>query len=112
MINIEMDGVYCPKCKTLHPKLFWHEKFNDYFMPFMEYERLKTVFTRFGVEISDEECKQQYMERALAIGISFVECVEQCVLCNVTTNFIEVDSGHFVCSEECLDNIRKLRVVT
>ena len=32
MINCVLDGIWCPKCKTLHPTLYWHNKYNDYLL--------------------------------------------------------------------------------
>lgn len=94
MINIEIDGIWCPNCRHFHPTLFWHEKYDSYKMDRYEHwlknkEKRPLLFQNTEYEdtlpvLDLEECD---------IGL--------CVICKTPTHFKRLSNGHYVCSDEC-----------
>lgn len=101
MVDIEIDGIYCPKCRELHPTLFWHDKYNEYLMPSICYNNRRAAGARFGIEYSDEECQEAYRKRLDLMQIDLMEYNGACVICSSTTRFIDIRTKKFVCSDEC-----------
>lgn len=107
MVNIEMDGIYCPKCRDLHPTLFWHDKYNDYLMPSICYDKQRVACARIGYTYSDEECRETYQKGLEFKQIKLMKHVGECVVCFAVTNFIDINTEQFVCSDECLSKVQE-----
>ena len=107
MVNIEIDGIYCPKCKELHPTLFWHDKYNEYLMPSDCYEKHRAIGARFGITYSDEECQEEYQKRLDSMQIKLMEYERKCTICNAVTKFMTTNTNQYVCSDECLSKVQE-----
>lgn len=68
-IDIEIDGVYCPKCNDLHPTLMWHNKYNNYLNKDKWIQEYKKSLLRFKLEIPNTEVIQRYEKHVDAIDI-------------------------------------------
>ena len=100
-IDIEIDGVYCPKCNDLHPTLMWHKKYNDYLNKDEWIQEYKEALLRFKLEISDTEAIERYYEHIEALDIIQKDYSGECIVCSTLTSFINKKTGNFVCSDEC-----------
>lgn len=105
MVCVEIDGIYCPKCRDFHPTLYWHRKYNEYLMPSQCYKSHRAARARFGAKTSDEECQADYQQRLEWKKINYIENAGTCVICSTTTNFMVVDRGEYICSDECLSKM-------
>ncbi len=105
MVNIEIDGIYCPKCRELHPTLFWHHEYNEYLMPRHCYDELRAAGARFGYTYSDEECQEMYQKRLDFKQIKLMKHAGECAICSAVTSFIAILTEQFVCSDECLSYV-------
>ena len=95
MVNVEIDGVWCPKCKTFHPTLYWHEKYNDW------------LVNRKNKH--PEICKRFKINTHYLDGMDVSECMSsKCVVCGDITNYTDKQTGDPVCSDECKYNNRKI----
>ena len=44
MICCDSDGIWCPKCRQMHPSLYWHEAYTDYLLDRKEkWEELQSI---------------------------------------------------------------------
>ncbi len=100
-IDIEIDGVYCPKCNDLHPTLMWHKKYNVYLNKDEWIQEYKKSLLRFKLEIPDTEAIQQYEKHVNAKDIIQKDYTGECIVCSSLTNFINKKTENFVCSDEC-----------
>ena len=92
MIDIEIDGVWCPKCKTLHPTLYWHEKYDNWLVK--RKEKHPEICQRFGINTN-------YLD-----GMSVIESKGgKCVVCGCDTDYADKKTRVSVCSDECRYNI-------
>ena len=107
MVDIEIDGIYCSRCNTLHPTLFWHKKYKEYMNRHDYYEERKKACERFRMECSDESCEVEYQHHLALKKIKLVEQPGNCAVCGTLTNFIDVYTETYVCSDECAWEIRK-----
>lgn len=95
MVDIQIDGVWCPKCKTLHQTLYWHEKYNDWLI--RRKEKHPEICKRFGINT-------YYLD-----DMDVIECnTSKCVICGEETNYIDKQTGKPVCSDECKYNNRNI----
>lgn len=95
MINCEIDGIWCPKCKELHPTLYWHQKYNDYLLNRREVfeENKKKRPKLFGDAEYTDSLFMKELEESSEMG--------KCVCCEGETFFKNTKTGNFVCSDEC-----------
>lgn len=100
-IDIEIDGIYCPKCNTLHPTLMWHEKYDNYLNKSQWIKVHKKSLLRFQIETSDDQVIKLYTEHLSSMGLLLADHSDKCIICSSTTQFINTSSGHFICSDEC-----------
>ena len=110
MVNIEIDGIYCSKCRGLHPTLYWHDKYDEYLTPCDCSKKYKAVVVRFGIEYNDEEFKKAYQKRLDSKQIKMMERVSKCTICTSVTKFVDVNTGKYVCSDECLSKVHEKEV--
>ena len=95
MVDIQIDGIWCPKCKTLHQTLYWHEKYNDWLMK--RKEKHPEICKRFGINTN-------YLE-----GMPVIESKNgKCVVCGCNTDYVDKETGLSVCSDECRYNISNI----
>ena len=95
MLDIQVDGIWCPKCKTLHPTLYWHDKYDDWLKN--KKERHPSICEKFGINID-------YLH-----GLSIVECeTSNCIVCGAKTNYADEETGNPVCSDECKYNSKNI----
>lgn len=107
MVNIEIDGIYCPKCRELHPTLFWHHKYNEYLMPSYCYDVSRVAVARFGYTCSDEECRERYQKRLDFKQIKLMKHKGECSVCSAVTSFFDINMEQFVCSDECQSKLQE-----
>ena len=109
-VSIEIDGIYCPKCNTLHPTLFWHEKYDEYINQSDYIHKIIKAYERFGETISNEDAYKNFTEYLLAKEIDKTKTEGRCVVCSAKTSFINKGTNHYVCSDECqyTDKVRCL----
>lgn len=100
-VDLEIDGVYCPKCNDLHPTLMWHEKYNDYLKKDKWVQEYKKSLLRFKLKISNNEAIQQYEKHVDAKDIIQKDYTGECIICSTLTHFINKKTENFVCSDEC-----------
>lgn len=97
-INIEIDGVYCPRCNDLHPTLLWHERYDNYAkaeIRLAEWQRARAERSLlFG------DCDPPAVSSA-CFGVVENDRKAPCVMCGVTTCFTDEESGERVCCAEC-----------
>ena len=94
MINIEIDGIWCPKCRDFHPVLYWHEKYDDYEMN--RHKSWLETKKKHPLLFQDAE----YVDTLPDLDLE--ECtVGLCVICKTPTHFRRISNGHYVCSNEC-----------
>ncbi|MBQ4087660.1 MAG: hypothetical protein IJC78_05375 [Clostridia bacterium] len=98
---IEIDGIYCQKCNTLHPTLFWHEKYDDYINQSDYIDSITEAYKRFGTIISNEGAYKNFVEYLLTLEIDKIETEGKCVVCSAKTSFINKRTNHYVCSDVC-----------
>ena len=102
MVDIEIDGFYCEKCKELHPTLFWHKLYNEYikkekdFIPY-----IKQINERFGNKITDREAMKLYQEYRTSFGVEFCAKPQSCIVCGTNTHYKLVGTDKFICSDNC-----------
>lgn len=101
MITVDIDGVYCPKCKDLHPTLYWHKKYMDYLTKSDSYESYRKAGARFGVVFTDEECEKEYLFHLKNRKIICKDEAGNCTICGCQTNFMSSEKGQYICSDEC-----------
>ena len=101
MVNVEFDGIYCPKCNGLHPTLYWHEKYDDYLLKSHVYEAHRKTCSRFGIVFTDDECQKEYLFQLSCKKISYKKESGVCAICGCQTNFISSEKKMYVCSDEC-----------
>ena len=100
-ISIEIDGIYCPKCNTFHPTLFWHKKYDYYINQSDHIDRISKSYERFGATISNEDAYNNFVEYLMALEIDKTKTEGRCVVCSAKTSFINKRTNHYVCSDEC-----------
>ena len=95
MIICEPDGIWCSKCKTLHPTLFWHEKYNDYELNrkenFEENKRKRPQLFKDASYIDYLPQKNLFENKEMG----------KCIICGELTYFQHTLTNNFVCSDEC-----------
>ena len=100
-VNIEIDGIYCPQCKVLHPTLMWHEKYNDYLDKDTYIKECIISLKRFNINETDGELLKSYYDYLKAKGIELSQESHKCCICGCNTRFINKKTSHYVCSDEC-----------
>lgn len=103
-IGIIIDGIYCPKCRELHPTLFWHEKYDDYKDTKPEEVWIKEHIMRarvYGFNCTKEQARLLYREEKRRSPVCRMEKAGKCAVCAYPTRFIHKATGRFVCSDEC-----------
>ena len=94
MIDIEIDGIWCPECRKLHPTLFWHDKYDTY------------ELNRYERWIMEKKKRPKLFENAdyeddLPVK-DLEECdMGKCVICGALTHFRRLSNKHYVCCDEC-----------
>ena len=94
MLTVEIDGIWCSKCRTLHPALYWHEKYDTYEMN--RYERW----------VRNKEKRPALFKDAKYIDVLPIKDLEECnagkcVICGTPTHFRRLSNKHYVCCNEC-----------
>lgn len=100
-VNIEIDGIYCPKCKQMHQTLYWHDKYNNYLNFALWKESYSTTIKRFGKCASWEDVDIEYEKNLDIRDLKLSEKPKQCVICSDETSFISKITNNAVCSDEC-----------
>ena len=101
-IDIEIDGIYCSKCKCLHPTLFWHEKQSGYLDKEIWIENYQKTIYKFRNLYDDVIDFNLAYKQELIIKKLFLSDVEgNCVICGCKTKFVHSKTNNFVCSDEC-----------
>lgn len=103
MVDIEIDGIWCKKCKTFHPTLMWHEKYDSYQLD--DSKRINDIKKRFS-----EYDPELSRERALKIKeLKIMKEQRPCIICGDNTFFVNIKTNNYVCSDECkyCDLVRK-----
>ena len=105
-VSIEIDGIYCPQCKSLHPTLYWHEKFDDYLDEKKYIKKLADAYKKMGVIVSNKQIQTHFSQHLEMVGIKRALNTNKCIVCNSTTQFKNIKTNNFVCSNECkyMDN--------
>ena len=95
MITCEIDGIWCPKCRKMHPTLFWHDKYKDYELNrkenFEENKKKRPLLfknSEFIDNLSSKNLEQMQME-------------DNCIICGTKTFFKDITTQHYVCCDEC-----------
>lgn len=97
MINIEIDGIWCPKCREMHPSLFWHNKYNDYLK-----DRKERYYKNLERFYKEKNLIPEFEDNLERLGLC--ETVEgKCVICRSLTNFKSIETGNYICCNECKD---------
>ena len=111
MLNMIDDGVWCNKCKTFHPTLFWHEKYGEE----KSQEGIISRLTRdaeerpgmfgFNDNISADD-KKKILDEIIKTNLEHRDIIDanegKCVVCGYLTSFISKKTGRHVCSDQCL----------
>ena len=95
MITCEIDGIWCPKCRELHPTLMWHEKYNDY-----ELNR-KERFEENKRKRPNLFKDAKYVDNLYIKELEEMKEQGNCIVCNDLTYFKDLKLGNYVCSDEC-----------
>lgn len=95
MVDIKIDGIWCKKCKALHPTLMWHEKYDDYELNKDKVEEdIKKHFSNYDLKTN----------RSKILKIKEL-CIQEeqkpCNICGCKTFFTNMKTSHYVCSDEC-----------
>ena len=102
MVDIELDGFYCKKCKELHPTLFWHELYDEYIKTEKDFVLdIKQISERFGNKITDKEAAKLYQEYRTSFGVEFCDNSKKCIVCGTNTHYKIIGTDKFVCSNKC-----------
>ena len=80
-VSIEIDGIYCPKCKVIRPTLLCHEKYNEYLDKYKYIKEHIIISRRFNINESDEELLKFYYDHLNAIGIELSQESNKCCIC-------------------------------
>ncbi len=99
--SIEIDGIFCPKCNTLHPTLFWHEKYDDYIDETKYIEKLIKANKRFGSVVSKDDIQRDFIRYLKTLEIDKTKISGECVICTAKTSFKNKKTNNYVCSDEC-----------
>lgn len=103
-IDIILDGIYCPRCRDLHPTLFWHNKYEDYIETKSEEtwiaEQIQRA-KRFGFECSEETAREMYLADKQSSPIYRAKESGKCQMCFESTHFVHKATGNYICSDEC-----------
>lgn len=95
MINCVLDGIWCPKCKTLHPTLYWHNKYNNYLLNRKEqFEEIKKQRPQL---LKDAK----YIDTLPSKNLEEEKIEGNCIICNSKTFFKSTLTNHYICSDEC-----------
>lgn len=94
MITVVPDGIWCKECRTLHPTLFWHKKYNDYELDRKErwQKSVKKHFSGVDAEYADNLHIKELLQE---------DTEGKCVVCGTKTYFKHTTTGNFVCCDEC-----------
>lgn len=99
-IDSIIDGVFCQKCGTLHPKLHWHEKFNDYLLDkeqiWLEAKKKRPNLFKDAV----------YKESLSVLVLEEMQSAQACRICGHETNFCHRIKKIPVCSNDCLAKLK------
>lgn len=101
VINVEIDGVYCKKCNTMHTNLFWHDKYNELFIENIWSDQHINALKRFGIVCTKHRAKMEYSYTLCVKGIREVSKYNDCMVCGEKTRFKNILTDHFICSDEC-----------
>lgn len=101
-IDVEIDGIYCPKCHELHPTLHWHDKYEEYLERNQWIRSHKKAVERFKISLSPEQLSKAYDDHLGVLGLILDETHGECVVCANHTHFRHAVTGHFLCSDECM----------
>ena len=102
MIDIEIDGFYCEKCKEMHPMLFWHELYEEYIKAENDFiADIKKISKRFGNKITNDEAGKLYHEHICSLGIEICDNPQKCVVCGTNTHYKIIGTDKFICSNKC-----------
>jgi len=101
-IDIEIDGIYCPKCKCLHPTLFWHEKYCNYLDKEKWIENHQKTIQKFrNLYDGDIDFNLAYKQELASKNLLLSNVEGNCVICGCKTIFVHSKTDNFVCSDEC-----------
>ena len=100
-IDIEIDGIYCPKCNDLHPTLFWHEQYEEYLERELWIMNHKRAVERFRMTLSAEQLAKSYDDHLRGLSLTLDKMPGECVVCATPTHFRHAVTGHYLCSDEC-----------
>ena len=100
MVCIDIDGIWCNKCKKMHPTLMWHIPYNDYELNRKEkWELMK----KHKPELFR---KAEFVDSLYFKKLKENNIEEKCYICGNLTFFSNMITGHYVCSDKCkyIDN--------
>lgn len=100
-ISVEINGIFCPKCNTLHPTLFWHEKYDDYIAETKYIEKLINAHERFELTIGKDDAQRNFLGYLETLEIKKTKSTNKCVNCSAKTSFKNKKTNNYVCSDEC-----------
>ena len=95
MIFCDIDGIWCPKCRQMHPSLYWHKAYNDYLLDRKQKweENKKKRPNLFG--------NAEYTDLLPRMGLIEEEDEGECCICKRQTFFKDINTKKYVCSNEC-----------
>lgn len=111
MLNMIDDGVWCDKCKTFHPTLFWHKKYREekskegIIRKLMRDAEERPGMFGFNDNTSADEKKNtldEIINNNLAQRKIDDAEEDKCVICGYLTSFTSKKTGRHVCSDQCL----------
>lgn len=100
-VNVEIDGIYCPKCKQMHPTLYWHDKYDNYLDFTLWRESYSISLMRLGKVASQEVVDIEYEKNLDIRDLKLSKKQMQCAICAGETFFISKRTSNAVCSDEC-----------
>ena len=108
MLCEKIDGIYCDKCKTMHPTLFWHELYDDYRKPLEEYiPYIKQMHERFAqMTITDAEAIEHYNDLMRILKLERCDEKGKCEICGTLTHYKYTPANKYICSDKCKYEIK------
>ena len=94
-IDVWIDGIWCRKCRDLHPTLYWHDKYDDYLLDRREQweESKKKRPALYG--------DAEYVDDLPVHGLKQEDVRGPCAVCGCETYFKHLQMDKYVCSDEC-----------
>ena len=110
MLNTIDDGIWCRQCKKFHPTLLWHRKYDVEDSEEGIIRKLKKQAKEhpgmFGLADKGDDERKMILDEIIRKNLEIRHIAdaeaEQCIVCGCLTSFISRQTGHHVCSDECL----------